>query len=70
MLSFSCKTSKIVSAGKVDERLTTKAIIKNHYKNQLEFKTVSGRMKVAYNDGGAVQSFNVSLRVEKDKQYG
>ena len=67
MLSFSCKTSKIVSAGKVDERLTTKAIIKNHYKNQLEFKTVSGRMKVAYNDGGAVQSFNVSLRVEKDK---
>ena len=67
MLSFSCKTSKVVATGKVDERLTTKAIIKNHYKNQLEFRTISGRMKVAYNDGGAVQSFNVSLRVEKDK---
>lgn len=67
MLFFSCKTSKVAATGKVDERLSTKAIIKNHYKNQLEFRTISGRMKVAYNDGGAVQSFNVSLRVEKDK---
>ncbi|MGB5459257.1 MAG: DUF4292 domain-containing protein [Eudoraea sp.] len=67
MLSFSCKSSKVVSAGKVDERLTTKAIIKNHYKNQLAFKTISGKMKVEYNDGGAVQSFNVSLRIEKGK---
>jgi hypothetical protein len=67
MLSLSCKSSKVNSEGKVDERLTTKVIIKNHYKNQLAFRTISGRMKVEYNDGSAVQSINVSLRIEKDK---
>ncbi|WP_297796852.1 DUF4292 domain-containing protein [uncultured Eudoraea sp.] len=66
ILSFSCKSSKVVLEGKVDEKLTTKAIIKNHYKNQLEFKTISGKLKIEYNDGSSVQTVSVSLRLEKD----
>jgi len=66
-LSQSCTSSKAISSGKVDESLSAKAIIRNHYRNETDFKTLSGRMKIDFNDGTASSSFNVSLRMEKDK---
>ena len=67
LLATSCKSSKVVAEGKVDNRLTAKTIIKNHYKGALDFTTLSGRMKIDYSDGGSTQSVGVSLRMEKDK---
>ena len=62
-----CKSAKSVTGGEVDSRLSTKRIIENHYANQLEFKTLSGRVKIDYSDGEDAQGVTVSLRMEKDE---
>ncbi|AIZ41028.1 deoxyuridine 5'-triphosphate nucleotidohydrolase [Cellulophaga baltica 18] len=63
----SCKSTKIVTSGAIDESLSSKAIIKAHYANALDFETISGKMKINYEDKNASQGFSVSLRMEKDK---
>jgi len=67
LLIVSCKSGKITTDGSVDTKLSAKVIIKNHYKNQLNFRTLSGRMKIDYSDGISSQGVSVSLRIEKDK---
>lgn len=67
MFIVSCKSGNIVADGTADERLSAKSIIRNHYKNQLSFRTLSGRMKIDYSDGLSSQGVSVSLRMEKDK---
>lgn len=63
----SCKSTKVVTGGTIDENLNAKNIIKSHYANALDFKTISGRMDIDFQDKNASQGFNVSLRMEKDK---
>ncbi len=67
LLFFSCKSNKALLSGELDENLTTKAIVRNHYNGELNFKTLSGRMKIDYSDGDSSQGVNVTLRIEKDK---
>lgn len=67
LLILSCKSNKVLTGGAVDEKLSAKAIIKTHYQNQIDFKTLAGKMKIAYSDGESNQSVGVSLRMEKDK---
>ena len=67
LLVFSCKSAKVVSDGEIDDRLSSKAVIKAHYQNQLNFNTLSGKVKIDYSDGDASQSFTVSLRMKKDE---
>jgi len=68
MLGVSCKTTVgVVKERAIDEDLTAKAVIRNHYYSHLNFKTLSGRMKIDYSDGGATQSVSVTFRMEKDK---
>ena len=67
LLITSCKSKKIVRGGNLNEKLSAKTIIRGHYKNQQEFKTLRGRVKINYSDGETSQGFNVSLRLEKDK---
>lgn len=43
------------------------SVIQKHYKNELDFKTVSGRLKAVYQDEEKTQSVNLSFRMEKDK---
>lgn len=64
---LSCKSTKVVSDGAPDERMTAKAIIRNHYREQSDFRTLSGRMHIDFSDGESSQSITVSLRMEKDK---
>lgn len=66
-LFFSCKSKKALVDGEVNSTFTAKKIIDNHYKNELKFKTLSGRLKIDYSDGYSNQGFNVSLRMKKDK---
>lgn len=67
LLVFSCKSNKVLTDGTLDRNLGAKTIIKNHYNNQLNFKTLSGKMKIDYSDGESSQGVSVSLRMEKDK---
>ena len=67
LLLGACKSTKTVTGGEVDSRLSTKSIIENHYNNQSNFRTLSGRVKIDYSNGKDNQGVNVSLRMEKDK---
>ncbi|NKI26805.1 DUF4292 domain-containing protein [Arenibacter sp. 6A1] len=67
IMAVSCKSTKISSDGTVDENMSAKAVIRNHYYSHLNFKTLSGRIKVDYSDGHGSQGVNVSIRMEKDK---
>ncbi|AXG69050.1 hypothetical protein KORDIASMS9_01269 [Kordia sp. SMS9] len=62
-----CKSSKtIVSSGQV-ANLSAKNIIKNHYRNAVNFKTIRGKLKVDFDDGKMQDNFTLNLRMEKDK---
>lgn len=63
----SCKGAKVVTDGAIDARLSAKSVIKAHYQNATNFKTVRGKVKIEYTNGDDNQSFTVSLRMEKDK---
>jgi hypothetical protein len=67
LLLFSCKSKKLTTDGAVDENMSAKNIIRTHYQNQINFKTLSGRMKIRYFDGESSKSVTVSLRMEKDR---
>ncbi len=67
LLIISCKSKKLDADGAVDENMSAKNIIRTHYQNQINFKTLSGRMKIRYFDGESAKSVTVSLRMEKDK---
>tara|TARA_R110002167_G_scaffold206691_7_gene410755 strand:- start:2991 stop:3737 length:747 start_codon:yes stop_codon:yes gene_type:complete len=64
---ISCKSTKVVTEGALDSKLSAKAIIREHYQNQLQFRTLSGKLKIEYSDGSSTQGVAVSLRMEKDK---
>lgn len=67
LLTASCASNKVLTIGNADKKMSAKAIVKNHYSNQLDFKTIRGRIKVEYDDGSNSQSFGLSFRMEKDK---
>lgn len=67
VLVVSCGTKKIVGDGTASEKMSAKNVIRQHYLNQLDFKTLAGKLKINYSDGNSEQSLSVSLRMEKDK---
>ncbi len=62
----SCGSAKSTSPNYVDA-LSSKKIIKNHYANALDFKTIYAKVKARYKDKKRSQSVSVNLRMEKDK---
>lgn len=62
-----CKSTKVVSDGQVNSNLSAKNIIKQHYQNELQFKTIRGKLKIDYADGKTQQAVPLTLRMEKDK---
>jgi len=66
-LFVSCKTNRVITGGELNTNLSSKAIVKAHYNNQLNFKTLVGKMKIDYSDGDNSKGISVSLRMEKDK---
>lgn len=67
LIVFSCKSAKVISDGSIDNKLSAKSVVKAHYQNRLDFKTITGKVKIEYSDGDDDQSVSVSLRMEKDK---
>ena len=66
-LATSCKSTKTIVGGEADPSLTSKRVIANHYANQLDFETLSGRVKIEYDDGKSSQGVTVSFRMQKDE---
>ncbi len=62
-----CKSSKTVVGGAVNSKLSSRVLIKNHYKNQLQFTTLRGKLKIDYKGPDDQKGFTVSFRMEKDK---
>lgn len=62
-----CKSTKTLAGSDVDGSLSSKKIIQNHYQNQMDFSTLSGKVKIAYTNGEDAQSVAVSLRIKKDE---
>lgn len=67
LASSSCKSKNVLVGGEVESDIKPQRIIENHYKNDLDFKTMSGRVKIDYSDGKGSQGVTVSLRVKKDE---
>ncbi|WP_077400858.1 DUF4292 domain-containing protein [Cellulophaga omnivescoria] len=64
----SCKSKKVIASNTSTlKKLNTKTVVKNHYANALDFKTLRGRLKIDYTDGTDAQGYTVSFRMEKDK---
>lgn len=66
-IASSCKSAKLLTDKTLDAKMPAKTIIRNHYKNTVDFKTLTGRLRIEYSDGYSSQSLGVSLRMEKDK---
>ncbi|AUC74786.1 DUF4292 domain-containing protein [Olleya sp. Bg11-27] len=64
-----CKGSKtVVSNGAVNTGLTTKQLIRNSTKANIEFTTLVSRLKIETTQKGSSKSYTVNLKIEKDKQ--
>lgn len=63
----SCKTKKVIAEEVVDVSMSARSIIRTHYQNQINFRTLSGRLKINYFDGESSKGVTVSFRMEKDK---
>jgi len=68
LLCIGCKSTKnIKSSRDINEKLSSKQIIKEHTKNEVRFKTLQSRVKIEYIQGEMSQTHTVNLRMEKDK---
>lgn len=67
MVLLGCRSAKTVTDVGLDENLSARNIIRNHYKNELQFETLRGRVRIDYNDGRSTQSLGVSFRMQRNK---
>ncbi|UNY99676.1 DUF4292 domain-containing protein [Zhouia spongiae] len=63
----SCGSKKAMVSTDAIEGLSARTIIKNHYKNELDFNTIRGRIKIGFENQETSMSNSVTLRMEKDK---
>ncbi|MFI2741750.1 DUF4292 domain-containing protein [Zhouia sp. PK063] len=62
-----CGSSKnVLAAGEVKSDMSARTIVRNHYKNELDFSTIRGKMKIDFDNGDDSKSFSVSFRMKKD----
>lgn len=68
LVSFGCKSTKnVASNGELDNKLSSRQLIKEHTKAFANFKTLQSRVKVEYLQGDMEQTHSINLRIEKDK---
>ncbi|MDY2586445.1 DUF4292 domain-containing protein [Winogradskyella aquimaris] len=64
----SCKSTKnVIESGKASDKLSAKQVIRQHQKNDAEFKTLQGRVKIDITQNQKEQGSTFNLRIEKDK---
>ncbi len=67
ILSISaCKTTKITNTSE-NMSFSSKKVIKNHYKNAFDKKTINAKLKIKYKGKSSLPSVTGSLRLRKDE---
>jgi len=66
VLLTSCKSKKVITNTTIMS-MSTKKIIKNHYSNSFDKKTIKARLKAKYKDNKNSHTITIKLRMEKDK---
>jgi len=68
ILGISCKSARsVVANGEIDNKLTSKQLIRENGKNDASFKTLQAKVKIDIIDGLKESSYSLSMRMEKDK---
>lgn len=62
-----CKSKQTVAIGNANENTEVSKIIKGHYKNQHDFKTLNIRANAKYEDEKQSHSMNADIRIKKDE---
>ncbi|WP_369999007.1 DUF4292 domain-containing protein [Winogradskyella sp.] len=63
-----CKSTKsVIASGEASDKLSANQVIKQHQKNDADFKTLSGKVKIDLIQGEKEQGHTFNLRIEKDK---
>jgi len=65
-----CKSAKsVLENGELNDKLSAKQIIRQYDKEQLDFKTIQGKVKIEYTEAGKdkSQNYTLSLRLENNK---
>lgn len=65
---LNCKSAKsVIESGKASDKLSAKQVIKQHQKNDADFKTLQGKVKIDIIQNQEEQGSTFNLRIEKDK---
>ncbi len=67
LLIFNCKSSKIITGGEANYKLSTKQLIKENAKQTPNFKTLKSTLKITYTQKGGSQTHSVSFRAKKNE---
>jgi len=68
ILLANCKSAKsVIASGEASPSLSAKQVIKQHQKNNANFKTMQARVRIDIIEGEKVQGITFSYRMEKDK---
>jgi len=62
-----CKSKQTVATAAANENTEVSKVIKGHYKNQHDFKTLSIRANAKYEDEKQSHSLNADIRIKKDE---
>lgn len=66
--TYNCKSTKAIAAsGEASPKLTSKQLIKAHYKNDINFRTLQARAKIDITQGQKTQGATFNLRIKKDE---
>lgn len=65
---YSCKSAKsVIASGEASDKLSAKQVIKQHQKQDADFKTMQARVRIDLIQGEEEQGATFNLRIEKDK---
>lgn len=66
-LMFNCKSSRTITGGQANFKLSTKQLLKENSRQTPTFKTLQSKLKITYNEDGKEQSYTVNFRAKKDE---
>ncbi len=68
LMAFSCKTKiKAIEEGEATSSMSAPKIIKNHYENNRDFKSVYIKANARYQDNKQTQNVTAEIRIKKDE---
>tara|TARA_R110002074_G_scaffold312886_1_gene483555 strand:- start:4299 stop:5090 length:792 start_codon:yes stop_codon:yes gene_type:complete len=68
LLAFSCRSAKsVIASGEASNKLSAKQVIKQHQKNDANFKTMLAKVRIDLIKGEKEQGLTFNFRMEKNK---